>query len=448
METTLFNTIDILIVPIVLIILFVYGNFLKKKQAPILQKYFTVGLILRMVGTFLITLITQLYYGYGDTYLYYQNTIALRKLMIQDPLAWVNVLFTDPSNETTSMLKYVDIVSDYGIGARNVFKTLENASVSKIGSIINIICFDSYLGISLFVGLLSFLGCWFIFKTFTHIYPGYEKQFAWYCLYLPSLWFWGSGLLKDPICLFALGILLHSIFIKHSTFIVRIAIIAMAIFLLLNVKAYIFYSFAIAFALGISIENFKRLSMIGKGFSFLIFLVAIAFLFPIIVGYITDTLNDIITDSKRYVDLYESIKQEGDSTIIPILDPTPFGFFKFCLEGLWSVFMKPYLWNVNKPIYLFVAAENLLIWYIIFRKIEMKNFLFMKNYRLLTYFSISFFIVLGIIVGTNAFNLGTVSRYRIPTLPFFFAGLFTLKLANSKKNAIHKPESVKIKIIF
>ena len=60
---------------------------------------------------------------------------------------------------------------------------------------------------------------------------------------------------------------------------------------------------------------------------------------------------------------------------------------------------------------------------------------FKKNYKALTNFSMVYFIFMGIIVGVTAFNFGTIARYRVPALPFLFAGIFSMHLAKRyKKN--------------
>ncbi len=415
----------------------------KRKQPLLIQKYFFPAFYLRIIGTMLISAITEYYYTYGDTYHFYYNAQALRGLFVKEPLTWLKVVFSDPLGGNESVTKYLDIIGNYSTYSAAVFRTAENASLSKIASIFNIICFDSYIGLALFFGLLSFLGCWYIFKTFVHIYPGYEKQFAWLCLYLPSLWFWGSGVLKDPMCLFALGILFHSFFVKYDSNLKRMILLCLGAFLLISIKSYIFYAFALAVVMGGGLSAFRRLRILGKSITIIIAAVIIVASYSLINNALTDILNDIIEDSQKFIELYAQNTESGDATIVPTLDPTPIGFLKFSTEGLITVFLKPFPWELRKPLYLFVALENLLIYYIIFKKVKTSKYEFKKNHLFLSNFCIAFFIVLGIIIGTNAFNLGTISRYRVPALPFLFAGVFSLKLANSKRKAgkMTKPQT-------
>lgn len=441
MKEHLFNRIDIIVAPLVFILITLWVYRIKKKQPIELQKYFLIAFFLRPFGVLMISLITEFYYTYGDTYHFYHNAQALRQLFVKEPMAWLKVLFSDPNSGSESMNKYLDIIGNYSYYSTSIFKTSENASLSKIASVFNIICFDSYIGIALFIGLLSFLGCWYIFKTFIYFYPGYEKQFALFCLYLPSLWFWGSGILKDPVCLFALGILCYNVFVKRKGFVSRIIICSIGAFLLIQIKSYIFYAFAMAAIIGWSLYYFNRMSFLSKIITIVIFLGLTAASYSQINDAITEIVDNTIKDSQKWIESYSKMSQLGDATTIPTLDPTPIGFLKFSLEGLITVYMKPFPWQLNKPIYLFVMIENLLIYYIIFKKVKPGGNKFKKNYKLVNNFSFAFFLILGVIVGTNSFNLGTISRYRVPALPFFFAGIFAWKLSKRKNRIEEKSAS-------
>jgi hypothetical protein len=430
-----FNKIDILIVPIVLLVIGLTVYVIKKKENKNLLTFFFYGISLRAFGTVLMALIMEFYYNYGDTYNYYYNVQALRSLFIKEPITWLKVIFSDPQGGGESMSRYINIIENYNINAAAVFKTAENANLCKIASVFNIVCFDSYLGLALIFGLLSFLGCWYIFKTFVNVFPGYEKKFALLCLYLPSLWFWGTGVVKDSLCLFALGILFYNFFIKQKSNRKRLILVCLGTYILLVVKSYILFAFIIAAIIAFIIFLFNKSSRTIKIFFCLIIIGILLALNNTFSDIFNGILNNSITNSQRFLELYTQTSEFGDASIIPSLDPTPIGFFKFIIEGLVTVFFKPFPWQISKPIYLFVIIENLLIYYIVFTKIKLTNINFGNKSKLLIYFCFAFFLLLGSIIGISAFNFGTISRYRIPALPFFFSGIFCLKLYLSvKKN--------------
>jgi hypothetical protein len=432
----LFNKIDIIIVPIILLSIHIFLVYFKRKQEVGIQKYLFFGAYLRVLGTFLISAITEFYYTYGDTYVYYQNSQLLRSFFLEDPLGWAKLIFSNPVGNSIQAEKYIDIVSNYDAYATAIFKTPENATLCKIASIFNIFCFDSYLGMALLFGLFSFLGCWYIYKTFIHFFPGYEKQYAWLCIFLPSLWFWGSGVLKDPICLFALGILVYNTFVDKKKYFLRLLYVILSSFLILKIKPYIFYTFSIAFLGGGLIFYFSQYKTIVKASILFLFFTTILIFQDVLLGYATESIDDIAKESQKNIEFYKQLAQSGDTFIIPTLDSTPFGFIKFSIEGFINVFLKPYPWQINKIVYLFVIIENIMMFYILFLKVHVIDFVIKKKQGFFIKFSIIFFITLGIVVGVTTFNLGTTARYRVPALPFLFGGIYAIKIAYASKRKV------------
>lgn len=437
MKYKLFNGPDILIVPLILLVLVMVLFAMKKKQPVAIQKYLFSGFWLRVAGTLLISALIEFYYTYGDTYYYYYNAQLLKSFMFTDPGAWFDVMFSNPEKGGDSVVKYLDYVGTFNDYSVNFFRNNENATVCKIGSLINLVCFDSSLAIALVFGLLSFLGCWYVFKTFVHFFPGYEKQFSRFCIFLPSLWFWGSGILKDPLCLFAMGLLVFNLFVKTGSRFRRIFAVCTGAFLLLNIKPYILYSIVIAVIMGWVFFRFRRFNIISKILSIISVIALLIASYALITDFITQTFDNILLQSQSFIKNYEQISQEGDGGFIPTLDPSPAGLAKLAGQGLVNVFMRPFPWEVNKILYIFLIIENLLIYYIIIKKVPQGPLDFHRNHRMLINFSLVFFIFLGLVVGVTTFNFGTIARYRVPALPFLFAGIFALKLGKKSKRHLN-----------
>lgn len=444
MYTSLFNKIDLIIVPLVLLIMMIILIPYRKKQPVEIQKYFFSSFFLRVFGTVSLGGIFQFIYGYGDTFFYYNGAQALRVFFLKDPLQWLRLLFSNPLNgsaDNTALLDYIQSFDQYSY---YVYQGTENASVSKIASIFNIVCFDSWLGMALFFGMLSFMGCWYIFKTFVHIYPGYHKQFALLCLFLPSLWFWGSGILKDPVCIYALGLVFFNFFVNKNSGFKRIVLICFGSFLLLSIKSYIFYSFAAAASVAVLILYFRQFNILLKIATFIFMGFLLVLMYPIIADAITQSFEDVVKQSETFIRSYSMGGSEGDATILPTFTPTPAGFAKLGLSGLVNVYLRPFPWEARKILYLFLILENMMLYYFLFRKVKTGPIAFHKNYRLLLYFCLVFFLFLGFIIGVTTFNLGTIARYRVPALPFIFAWLFLLKLVARKKKIDKLPMTLTV----
>lgn len=444
MNLNLFNRVDLVIVPIILLLLLFFILRLRKKQPEELQKFFLSAFLLRVFGTFTFTIIYQYVYGFGDTFAYYHITQVISSYFPSNVSGWLTILFTDTKSTHPIVLDCLEKIHENNIIEEIIFQGAPNANVSKVAAVFNIICFNSYIAMALIFGTLSFLGCWYIFKTFVHIYPGYEKQFSIFCLFLPSLWFWGNGILKDPICIFGLGILFYNFFVKKKGIVKRLILIVFGAFILISIKSYIFYAFASAVVFGYLYEFFRKTSIIGKVLIFIFSASLMAVLFTTLSEIITNSFMDMIEQSLYFAQSYSVSGSSGDGNEIPVIDPTPAGFVKLSMQGLVTVFMKPFPWDIRKILYLFVIMENVLLYYIFFKKIKTGPVSFLKNHRRLLSFCFIFFIFMGIVIGVTTFNLGTIVRYRVPALPFLFAGFFCLKLRVRKKK-IDKAERSLVK---
>ncbi len=82
------------------------------------------------------------------------------------------------------------------------------------------------------------------------MYPHLHRKLALATLFLPSLLFWGVSLLKDPICVGAMGYFIYatySVFIKKRKIPVSLIIMYITGFLLLNTKPYILIALSVVF---------------------------------------------------------------------------------------------------------------------------------------------------------------------------------------------------------
>jgi len=411
--------------------------FIKKKQPQEIQSYFYNSLFLRLLGSLSIAIVYQYIYGYGDTFLYYSHIQIISSFRSENLNAWWQIIINSPTSNNVHSVACMDKILDADYISSLVYSVAENANVGKIGSIFNIICFNSYIAIAMFFGFFSFLGCWYIFRIFYQFFPDFKQQLAILCLFLPSLWFWGTGILKDPVSLFGLGIVVFNVFTNNKNWFRRLLLIAFGSSVLLFTKSYIFSALSLALILACSIQILKKFNLLGKLVFFVIITMVLGLLYSRISNLILDSFIEIITTSQLFLNSYSSVSDEGTGNLVTQIDPTAFGFLKLTLQGLVNVFLRPFPWEIRKIIYLFSILENLLLYYILFKKIKvvqiaapsLKSVIFIR-------FSIWFFIILGIIVGITTFNLGTISRYRVPALPFLFAGILGYRIIKAKKKIL------------
>ena len=193
---------DFILGPIYLLLIMMVGHFWKKAyySHSEIGKYFLPGLGLRMLGAILSAAIYQYYYGVGDAFRYFHGAEDIWDLFMYNPVYGIAQIFSAEPVQFEMPLKYIELdrAGD------------DVVTMQKLGGALLLLTFKSFLPASFLISAFSFAGAWKLFKTFTDMYPEMHKEFAIACLYLPSLWFWGSGFLKDPLCMGALGYLTYS----------------------------------------------------------------------------------------------------------------------------------------------------------------------------------------------------------------------------------------------
>src|SRR5690554_5214074 len=199
------------------------------------------AIIIKIISSQLIAMLYVLYYGGGDTTTYFN-------------LSSIYTSYLTESTPSISLFqKLVLSGDDFRIVARDNF--FENAYgfhessmvVIRLAAYINFITGSSFQATSMIFTIICFSGVWMLYLTYIKLYPELYKEFALSILFIPSVVFWGSGILKDTLCMGALGWLFwsftHLFFIKEGKsffqYFIYILSIYISVKVLLVVKVYI-----------------------------------------------------------------------------------------------------------------------------------------------------------------------------------------------------------------
>jgi hypothetical protein len=121
--------------------------------------------------------------------------------------------------------------------------------------------------------------------------------------------------------------------------------------------------------------------------------------------------------------------EEGSKYDLGKIEPTPIGMATKIPAGIIVTLFRPYLWEVKKPIMLLSSLEGLafiILTLMVFYKVGFFNTIkkIAKDPNLLFFFIFS--MIFAFAVGISTGNFGTLSRYKIPCMPFFAALLLIL----------------------
>ena len=178
-----------------------YVIYKKKYHGTKPGKVFLLGLTFKLIGALSLGLIYQFYYGDGDTFYYFRGGLALEEALLHDSDAgWEMITSNEMRTKTFENLPYYK---------RIVYHDREGFTMVKIAGLTAMISMGSYVVASFWLAIFSFLGQWLWFLTFYKKYPERWKWIAIATLFVPSVVFWGSGMLKDTVTIGALGYLVY-----------------------------------------------------------------------------------------------------------------------------------------------------------------------------------------------------------------------------------------------
>jgi hypothetical protein len=430
---------DLFLTPIYLGIFYaiafaVRPSFTNKYTKP----YFIPALTVKFVGAIALGLIYQFYYGAGDTFNYFAESKVIYGAF-GDSFGTALQLFG--SNDGT----YSGAITKYA-SQMHWFGSPTEYFVIKVGAICSLFCFCTYTVVGLMFAVISFSGIWALYVTFLRIAPSVYKELAFAIFFLPSVFFWGSGLMKDSLCIGAIGWTFYGFYravIIRRTMLKSVLVGLLGVYVLSSVKVYILLSFmppALLWAFNEYNQNIKSAAVRNLLRPFFLALGLAA-------GYLGAT-NLTAGDDKYDVDkigertkinqefLYTLTKDQGSAYNIGSFDGSLGSMVKVAPQAIIVTLFRPFLWEARNPIMMLSALEALMLLWLTAKLLWSRGLLGglkqIISQPVLT-FCFLFSIIFAIGVGTNSGNFGTLVRYKIPLMPFYLSALFIMSQPVAKK---------------
>ncbi len=438
------TTLDLFLAPIYLIVIYAlaYSHKNKHYKGHPLEPYFIPGLTIKIVGAILFGMVYQFYYRGGDTFWFYQGIEVIFATFLEDPAAAVQILFLNAWEWTPDTAQYT--------GKIWWFKDDNSFMVIKLGGLFSLFSFGSYAIISIFFALFSFWGMWKLLKVFYDRIPELHKQFAIAILFVPSVFFWGSGIMKDTMMIGSMGLVVYSfymIFYKKEKRIKYYIALILFSYIMLKIRSFVFFTLAPTLLLSLYVLYSSRIKSAAVRTVVAPFLLGIMAIGSIGVISLTSNVNarySLETLEKRAYDTqwwHNKVQElEGDkgsgyslgeaTTSIPGLAA------RFPLAVNVTLF-RPYVWEINGPIMLQAALESIVVFFITLItlfKVGPGGFVRYSLKDPILAFALSFGILYAFGVGVTSNNFGALVRYKIPAIPLYLCALYILRYYAANKD--------------
>jgi hypothetical protein len=432
---------DLIVTPVIVLLVYVVAYVARPWLTDETNRgYFFPALTLKIIGALAVGFVYQFYYGGGDTFNYHtQGSRHIWEAMMDSPLKGVQLLMYDGIGEPPD--------GTYVYASKILFlHDPSSYAVVKLTAFLDLFTFSAYSGTAVLFAMLSFFGIWMLFLAFYEDYPWLHRWIATATFFIPSVFFWGSGVLKDTITLSALGVAtftIRKIFIRHHVRLSYIVLMLLSFYIIFTIKKYILLCYLPAALIWLSAVNFFRIRSVALRILmipvFAVMTVTAAYYAVIKVGeddrrYSLDKIATTARVTAYDIGFYTG-RNAGSGYSLGELDGTFTGMIKLAPQAINVSLFRPYIWEVRNPLMLLSALEGAVIFVITLYVIVRKRTQMLKILSDPTaVFCLTFSLTFAFAVGVSTFNFGTLTRYKIPLMPFYFVAITLMLHWNDHTN--------------
>ncbi len=353
----------------------------------------------------------------ADIFKYFEDAKVLKHYIYNDsPIDYLKFIFgfhIDTPATQEAILHTKHWVKLVEINALN-----DNQTIIRIHALLLFIT-NGYFHIhTLIFCFISFIGCIFLFKTIKALFPLENGKIIIGLFLIPSVLFWSSGVLKESILIFGIGLFVYhwwKVIYKQGKYLLSIPLIIGSLYLIMILKSYVII------AMLPSIISWYLIHRTKTKFYLPIFLIInaayVIFLFKShdflpsfnFMEHLMFKQNDFINVA---TEMHAQSKIE-----LPILDGTYSSLLTNIPNAIYNVFCQPEMSRITNALMLFSFLENLFI----ISLIGVMIFFFKKpskEQRLFIWFCFFYILLLSILIGLVVPISGAIVRYKIPFIPF------------------------------
>ncbi|AHM59925.1 hypothetical protein D770_08310 [Flammeovirgaceae bacterium 311] len=443
--------IDLILTPLYLLVFYGLAYYIKPRVTnKHTAKHFIPGYTVKIIGAIAVGLVYQFYYSGGDTFNFYKDSTRIYQAFMESPVLGVKLLFAteryDP--ETAELYAYASRIA--------FFYDASSYFVIKLAAVVSLFTFNTYTVIACIFASVSYSGLWNLYRTFYRLYPHLNKYLAYSILFVPSVFFWGSGYLKDTVTLGAVGwavYCVHQLFIERKMSFPLVIMLLISFYVVYMIKIYIIISLFPALVLWVFLQYSKNIKN-----TFVRYVVTpVLMLLAGVLGfygtqkigegnhrYSLDRISYTAEATARWL-TYVSEQQGGSVYTLGDFDYSTAGMIRKALPAINVTLFRPYVWEVKNVVMLLSALESLFLLlftlYVVYKRGLYGFFRGIKDDPTVL-FCLIFAIAFSFAVGVSTYNFGSLVRYKIPMLPFYLIALLVLLKPHGKRVLVKRRRKV------
>ncbi|MBN2683428.1 MAG: hypothetical protein JXR58_13035 [Bacteroidales bacterium] len=402
-----------------------------------------------IAGTLLMLIYTNYYKTResADVFKYFDDSKIIFSAVYENPVDYARMVTGIQSNRP-NLEKYYQ-TCDYWYKDHNYKLYNDNRTVIRFNAIVMLLSFGYFSVHTVFMAFLSFLGLFALFKVYYRHLQSKKTLLFVVLFFVPSVMLWTSGVLKEGLLMFGLGMLVYYLN-KLSVGQFRISYIFLFLLmlsLLVITKVYVLIAALPGLAIFYWFNRWGTKRHLLKFLLFHLLIIIVAFNSKYIIP--SYDLPYILAHKQHdFIGMVDGMQNVGSKIDLPVLEPTGLSILINSPNALFNSLVRPHPLEIDSMMMALASLENLFVLIFLIICLCFSNREKLLSGLNLFYFGISFALLLFIITGLTTPVLGAVVRYKAPAIPFLLMAFLLLLDINKLYrfvNKIIRPFNLKIK---
>lgn len=394
-----------------------------------LPKNFLLGVFsLKIVAGIILALIYTKYYpnrNEADIFKYFDDSKYMFDALNEKPEDFFRMMFGNYGGDDYYYMHkyYYEMNNWYTEFEKETFN--DTHTIIRFNAFLRIFSFGVYHVHTIIVCFLSLIGMVAIYRAFESAFKGKELLMAAAIFLLPSVIFWGSGVLKEGLLIFGFGLLIYYCFefFKGNFKWHYFPLVGLVFFILLFLKVYaLLLLLPCLAAYWINQKSNFKYQIITYLLS-----IIVAMVLALNISLIKEDFNvlEIIT-AKQHDFIHHAAELDSKSRLeIEPLEPTITSFAINSPQSFFITFFRPFFFESKNPMMIMAGLENLLILALLILSIYKRDRL-NREQKNLFHFLLFYAVMMFILVGMVTPVMGAMVRYKVPALGMLVASIILL----------------------
>ena len=359
----------------------------------------------------------------ADIFKYYDDSLVLYDIFFSNPIDFFKILIGIDCDSEDYLINYFSEMNHWDTSYENSLMD-ESRLLIRLNAILNIIGFKSYSFNLISFVFIGFLGKFLITKNLVKYYKVINPIILFWSLILfPSLMLWSSGILKEPLIIFSIGLILQSFEVYNSKKRSSLILVFFGLLIIFKVKFYVFICFLPALISFLICQNWKIKPLKVITITSISLNILLVILSTLKNSY--NPLEILSNKQNDFIKLAEIFNAGSSFKMVP-MDPNFNSFLSSIPTGVINGFFRPFPSDINKIIHILPLIENIFLYVLI---IYLFYKLFSLKIKLETVYlnallnSVFFISLLFVITGISTPVIGALVRYKLPGTIFIIISI-------------------------